>query len=56
MRAAEPLHPITPSHGKQSLGAAAHHCGWEDIGCPSSGVQYCIVLYVRHLLCHVAYT
>ena len=54
MRAAEPLHPTDHSHGKQGLGAAAHRYGWEYVGCWSSNVQYCIVLYLRHVLGHVA--
>ena len=54
MRAVEPLHPMNPSHGKQGLGAVAHHYGWEDVDCRLSNVQYCIVLYLRHALGHFA--
>ena len=52
----EPLHKTNSSHGKQGLGVTAHHYGWEDDGCQSNNVQDCIVLYLRHVLGHIAIT
>ena len=52
----EPLHKTNSSHGKQGLGVTAHHYGWEDDGCQSNNVQDCIVLYLRHVLGHIATT
>ena len=49
MCAMEPLHQTNPKHGKQGLGSATHHYGWEDVGCWPSDVQDWIVLYLRDM-------
>jgi len=50
MCAAERLHPTKPSHGKQGLGTAARHYGWEDVGHRSLSVERCMILYDTVLL------